>query len=125
MKKTLKKTLTVKRPWGSFIQFIQNEPATVKLIVVTAGQALSLQYHHDREEFWRVLSGEGAVVIGGRRYRATVGREFFVPAGTLHRIIANTDMQLLEIATGHFEETDIVRVADIYGRAKKKRVSPK
>lgn len=119
MKKSLKKTYTEKRPWGSFTQFIKNEPATVKIIVVKPGQSLSLQYHHDREEFWVVLSGVGSVVVGKKKYVAKEGKTFVVPPKTLHRISATTALSILEIATGHFDETDIVRVEDVYGRAKK------
>lgn len=118
MKKTLKKTYTEKRPWGSFTQFIKNEAATVKIISVKPKQSLSLQYHHDREEFWYVLSGTGSVVVGKKTYKAIPGKMFTVPPETLHRISAVTALEILEIATGHFDETDIVRVEDKYGRTK-------
>lgn len=118
MKKTLINIETVRRPWGLFTRFIKNEPATVKVLSIKAGQSLSLQYHHDREEFWHVLSGVGTVVVGKKRYVAKPGKEFTVPPKTLHRIVATTALEILEIATGHFEESDIVRVQDNYGRAK-------
>lgn len=119
MKKSLKKTFTEKRPWGFFTEFIKNEPATVKIISVKPGASLSLQYHHDREEFWHVLSGTGSVIVGKKKFVAKPGKEFVVPPKTLHRISATEALTILEIATGHFDESDIVRVQDIYGRAKK------
>ncbi len=120
MKKSLKKSYTEKRPWGSFTQYIKNEPATVKIISVKAGESLSLQYHHNREEFWHILSGEGFVVVGKKKVLAKPGKEFNIPAETLHRIVAKTNLSILEIATGHFDELDIVRVQDSYGRTSKK-----
>lgn len=116
VKKSLQKTYTEKRPWGSFTRFTYNEPSTVKIISVKAGASLSLQYHHNREEFWHVLSGTGSVVVGKKKYVAKPGKEFAVPPETLHRIVATTALEILEIATGHFEESDIVRVQDSYGR---------
>lgn len=120
MKKALKKIYTEKRPWGSFTEYVKNEPVTVKIISVKAGESLSLQYHHKREEFWHVLSGEGSVIVGNKKLLAKSGKEFSVPHKTLHRISAKTDLSILEIATGHFDESDIVRVEDVYGRSSKK-----
>lgn len=116
MKKSLKNIETVKRPWGFFTRYTKNDPSTVKIISVHAGASLSLQYHHDREEFWHILSGTGTVIIGKKKYVAKPGKEFSVPPQVLHRISATTPLQFLEIATGYFEETDIVRVQDSYGR---------
>jgi mannose-6-phosphate isomerase-like protein (cupin superfamily) len=45
------------RPWGSFRRFTENEISTVKIITVNADQELSLQYHKNRDEFWKVLAG--------------------------------------------------------------------
>ena len=36
------------RPWGAFERFTLNEPSTVKIITVNAGQTLSLQRHEHR-----------------------------------------------------------------------------
>jgi mannose-6-phosphate isomerase-like protein (cupin superfamily) len=119
MKNSLKNFYTEKRPWGFFNRYTYNEPSTIKIIHVKAGASLSLQYHHDRAEFWHIISGTGFVVVGKKKYVAKPGKEFTVPPKTLHRIIAETPLQILEIATGHFEESDIVRVQDSYGRTKK------
>ncbi len=119
MKTSLKKVYKEKRPWGFFDRYTYNEPSTLKIIHIKAGASLSLQYHHGREEFWHIISGVGSVIIGKKKYVAKPGKEFTVPPKTLHRIIAETPLQILEIATGHFEESDIVRVEDSYGRIKK------
>ena len=46
-----------KRPWGGLEQFTLNEKTTVKILTVKAGKRLSLQYHHNRKEFWKFLAG--------------------------------------------------------------------
>ncbi len=112
------------RPWGSFTQFISNTPATVKLITVAPKQSLSLQYHAKRREFWHVLSGDGTVVLGTKKHTAKEGEEFIIEKGVTHRMRAGSKgLIILEIATGRFDESDIVRLEDAYGRAKK-RASP-
>ena len=113
----MNKPITTERPWGNFRQFTDNEKTTVKILTVNPGQELSLQYHKHREEFWRVISGDPEVVIGDRTFKANVGDEFTVHTKELHRIGAGSAMAvILEIASGDFNENDIVRVKDKYGR---------
>ena len=105
------------RPWGSFTSFIKNETCTVKLLNVDQGELLSLQYHRGRDEFWRVISGRPKIIIGQEEFEAREGDEFNIPAMTKHRIIADyDDVVILEIATGDFDEDDIVRLEDKYER---------
>ncbi len=106
------------RPWGSFRQFTHNEPTTVKLLHIKDGEEFSLQHHAHRSEFWRILSGTPDVTVGETVTRAKAGDEFFISEGTSHRIKAvNGDTTCLEIAFGVFDENDIVRQQDDYGRA--------
>lgn len=108
---------TTKRPWGSFTRFTENEKSTVKLLCVNKGEQLSLQYHERREEFWRVISGNPDIIIGEETFNAREGEEFNVPVMVKHRISAPIDdVVILEIATGDFDENDIVRLEDKYNR---------
>ncbi len=105
------------KPWGSFRQFTHNEKTTVKLLFVTAGQELSLQTHEKRKEFWYIIKGTPKLVLGEKIIHARTGDEFTIPKKKKHRIIAtDTDVVLLEIAYGDFNEDDIIRYGDIYGR---------
>ncbi len=105
------------RPWGSFRQFTENETSTIKIIKVEAGKKLSLQYHDKRDEFWVVLAGNPVISIDETVKQAAVGEEFFIPRRMKHRIEAlENNVQILEIAFGDFEENDIVRIEDVYGR---------
>ena len=105
------------RPWGSFRQFTSNEISTVKILRVKAGQKLSLQYHKNREEFWSVLSGNPSITLGEETKIAKPQDEFFIAKESIHRIAAPTnDVEILEIAFGEFDENDIVRLEDSYGR---------
>lgn len=109
---------TEKRPWGSFRQFSKGEPTTVKILEVKAGAAFSKQYHEERREFWHIISGEPQVTLGEDVIKAKAGDEFFVGKRQVHRIEgAKTGTLVLEIAYGEFDEEDIVRLEDKYGRA--------
>lgn len=111
------KKYSEKRPWGSFQQFCENETCTVKIITVNAGEELSLQYHRQRNEFWKILSGQPKLVIGEKSVHGKEGDEFFIPKRTKHRISAGKEtVKVLEIAFGKFDENDIVRLEDRYKR---------
>ena len=105
------------RPWGSFRQFSSGEPSTVKILFVKKGQEFSLQYHKERSEFWRVLSGEPDIIVDDQKKAAKPGDEFFILPGIDHRISApRGDVTVLELGRGRFDEKDIVRIEDKYGR---------
>ena len=108
------------RPWGQVKQYTLNEKTTVKIISVKPGEALSLQYHAHRKELWVVLSGTGTMQIGEKKIPAKKGDEFVVEAGVHHRISASEEpIEFLEVAFGDFDENDIVRLEDKYGRLSK------
>ena len=105
------------RPWGSFERFTKDSPSTVKLITVNHGQSTSLQYHNHRQEYWRVIEGGPTLIIDGKAIVASVGQEFFIDKLIKHRISAPKNrVVILEISLGRFDEGDIVRLEDDYGR---------
>lgn len=105
------------RPWGSFERFTLNEKTTVKIITVNPGEAFSLQTHNHRDEFWRIIKGSGTIHIGDTNHDAKEGDVFFSPRHTEHRATGGPEgLTFLEIAFGEFEESDITRIDDRYGR---------
>ncbi|MEI6810505.1 MAG: phosphomannose isomerase type II C-terminal cupin domain [Candidatus Nomurabacteria bacterium] len=106
------------RPWGNFERFTLNEKTTVKIITVEANESLSLQKHNNRSEFWKILSGSGIVTIGQEKIEAGKGDTFTISSHVEHRITAKEEnFVILEIAFGNFDETDIERLDDKYGRS--------
>ena len=105
------------RPWGEFVEFTHNAPSTVKIITVNAGQEFSLQTHHKREEFWHIISGDGTIIIGDKSIPIKKGDNDFIPKETPHRIQAGaSNVVVLEVSFGDFDEKDITRLEDKYGR---------
>lgn len=107
------------RPWGRFTQYCLNEPTTVKIIEVKAGSELSLQRHRDRAELWIPLDPTLRVEVDGRVWQPAVDEPVWIPAGATHRLAAPGDRggRILEVGFGHFDEDDIERLSDRYGRA--------
>jgi mannose-6-phosphate isomerase len=109
----------VEKPWGKFEQYTLNTPSTVKVITVEPGGSLSLQYHHGRDELWVVLDAGARIQLGDADIRPRVGDRIFIPRTTAHRLSAAGDraVRILEVSFGEFDENDIVRLEDVYGRA--------
>jgi mannose-6-phosphate isomerase-like protein (cupin superfamily) len=105
------------RPWGEFEQFVHNEVCSVKILTVQGGQQLSLQSHRQRTEWWIVLEGSMDVEVDEVRTTLGPSEEIFIPLGARHRVFGGeASCRWLEIAFGVFDENDIVRYADSYGR---------
>ncbi|MFC1787921.1 phosphomannose isomerase type II C-terminal cupin domain [Patescibacteria group bacterium] len=106
-----------KKPWGKFETFCSNQEVTVKILNLNPGGKISLQFHHNRSEFWRVLKGGGKVTVGDRVIDSSVGDEFKIDKEVVHRIEAGEEgIEILEISAGDFDEDDIVRIKDDYQR---------
>ena len=109
---------TIERPWGTFRQLTHNSLSTVKIHRIKPGAKTSLQSHAKRSEFWHFESGSGTIVMGDKEYQVGPGDEYTVPVGVKHRWMAGHDgLVLLEVAIGDFDEEDITRYEDDYGRA--------
>ncbi|MBS3162539.1 cupin domain-containing protein [Candidatus Woesearchaeota archaeon] len=107
---------TVQRPWGRYEVYADNEKVTVKIHHFIAGGVWSLQYHNHRDEFFKILEGEGTFRIGEEYFDVKPGDELSVKRTQLHRFEAKTSVKILEILYGLWDEKDIIRLEDKYGR---------
>jgi mannose-6-phosphate isomerase len=105
------------RPWGSFEKFHENQMCTVKLIHVNANSRLSLQYHRERWEFWKIVKGIAEVQLDEKLLILKESDSIVIPLGAKHRVKALEEKCIiLEISYGRFNEADIVRLEDDYRR---------
>lgn len=110
----------VDKPWGHEVIFaLVDGRFCGKELHVTAGHALSLQYHERKEEVLALQSGDASIEIGTGDDLELVdlvpGDTVHIPPGTRHRLIAKTDVVMLEASTTELD--DVVRLDDRYGRA--------
>jgi mannose-6-phosphate isomerase len=111
----------VEKPWGHELIWAKTDRYVGKILHIKAGEALSLQYHREKDETVMVLSGRMRFehFAEGEEPRTTeLGpREpFHVTPGLRHRMIAIEDTDVLEVSTTELD--DVVRLEDRYGRAK-------
>ncbi len=108
----------VDKPWGYELHWAKTERYAGKIIHVTAGHALSLQYHNVKDETIYLWSGRMRFEIReGERLVARdlePGASVHIPAGTVHRMTALEDCDIVEVSTPELD--DVVRLEDRYGR---------
>jgi mannose-6-phosphate isomerase len=111
------------KPWGHEQIFATAEGRYIgKVIHVTAGHSISLQYHERKEETICVISGEAEIQygsVGGDLTTRTFGPgdTIHLPVRAVHRVTAITDIMFAEASTAPpgWRE-DVVRLEDSYGR---------
>ncbi|MFQ5649976.1 MAG: phosphomannose isomerase type II C-terminal cupin domain [bacterium] len=112
------KILFDQRPWGFFKQYAHNQQCTVKIITVERGGILSSQSHEHRDELWVVLDEGLQVELDGKVLNPAPGEEIVIRRGTIHRLSSKSGTgRVMEISFGEFDEDDIIRYDDVYGRA--------
>jgi len=109
----------VEKPWGYESIWAETERYVGKLLHIRAGEALSLQYHREKDETIHLLRGEmrfwaGPSAEALEAVPLEAGDSYRVTPGTVHRMEAVTDCDVLEASTPHLE--DVVRLSDRYGR---------
>jgi len=111
---------TVPKPWGHELIWAETDRYVGKILHVKAGHALSLQYHQRKDETIYVLSGRLVFEYGPpgdaplTRVTLEPGETFHITPRVRHRMIAETDCDILEASTPELD--DVVRLEDRYGR---------
>lgn len=109
----------VPKPWGHEIIWAKTDHYVGKILHITAGHALSVQYHNVKDETVYLLSGKLIywVKLGDGELEdmhLEAGQAFRIRPGTIHYMEAVTDCDVLEASTPHLD--DVVRLKDRYGR---------
>ena len=109
----------VPKPWGREEIFAENERYAGKLLYISPGQSLSLQYHERKDETLYVLEGEVILLVGiegkMKEMRLKPGESYRILPGTRHRMSAKVPCVLVEVSSPELD--DVVRLEDAYGRA--------
>ena len=108
----------VEKPWGYELHWAKTDRYVGKVIHVNKGHALSLQFHHRKDETIFLWSGRllFEVDVNGTltKRELAVGESVHVTPGTIHRMTAIEDCDVFEVSTPELD--DVVRLEDRYGR---------
>jgi mannose-6-phosphate isomerase-like protein (cupin superfamily) len=108
----------IEKPWGYELHWAKTDRYVGKILHVTAGHALSLQYHNRKDETMYLYSGR--MIFETEQDGQLVKREMqpgdsvHISPKTVHRITAIEDCDVLEVSTPELD--DVVRLKDNYGR---------
>ena len=108
----------INKPWGYELHWAKTDRYVGKVIHINAGHALSLQYHNIKDE--TILLWKGKLLFEIQRdgqltkHEVLPGERFHVTPGTVHRMTAIEDCDVIEVSTPEID--DVVRIEDRYGR---------
>lgn len=110
----------VAKPWGHELWFAHTHRYAGKLLHVTAGHKLSLQYHERKDETSYLLSGRMVLSQGASPDALTEleigpGHVWRNEPYVVHTLEALDDSVVLEVSSPELD--DVVRIADEIGRA--------
>lgn len=111
---------SVEKPWGHEFVFTSPDlPYTGKLLHVTGGCRLSLQWHDEKTETMTLLSGVASLTLENEHGDLEAilmepGIGYTVLVGRKHRLAAVTDAVVLEASTP--ESGFTFRLSDDFGR---------
>jgi mannose-6-phosphate isomerase-like protein (cupin superfamily) len=111
--------MKVSKPWGHEIIWAQTTKYVGKILVVRAGERLSLQHHEYKEESLYVRSGKVIILLEDENgvfveHTLLPTEHIDIPSGHRHRLSAIEDSEIFEVSTPHL--SDVIRHEDDYGR---------
>ena len=109
----------VEKPWGYELRWATTDRYAGKILHIRQGEALSLQYHEQKDEYQYVMRGSVDMEIGGAdgaltTRRMSAGDTLHITPRTRHRLTAVEDTDIFEVSTPEID--DVVRLEDRYGR---------
>ena len=108
----------VPKPWGHETIWAHTDAYVGKILHIKANQALSVQYHNIKDETILLWKGKLLFEIqqDGQltKHEVLPGERFHVTPGTVHRMTAIEDCDVIEVSTPELD--DVVRLEDRYGR---------
>lgn len=88
------------KSWGSYwVLDVGKGSLTIK-VTLRPGSRMNYHSHRRRDEVWIVASGAGRVVLDGVEQAVEAGGVVRMPAGCCHTVIADSELQLIEVQLG-------------------------
>ena len=88
------------KSWGSFkVVDVEDESLTIK-ITLNPGHSMNYHSHEHRDEVWTIISGKGRTIVDGMEQQVSAGDVITMEAGCRHTIIAETELQVIEVQLG-------------------------
>lgn len=88
------------KSWGSYkVLDVEDESITIK-VTLNAGHEMNYHSHERRNEVWNIISGTGRTIVDGMEQIVKPGDVVTMQAGCRHTVIAETELELIEVQIG-------------------------
>ena len=88
------------KSWGSYrVLDVEENSMTIK-VSLKPGHRMNYHSHDRRDEVWTIISGTGRTYVDGMEQPVKAGDVVTMAAGCKHTIIADTELQLIEVQLG-------------------------
>ena len=88
------------KSWGSYrVLDVEEDSMTVK-VSLNPGHKMNYHSHEKRDEIWNVIRGTGRTIVDGMEQPVKAGDVITMSAGCKHTVIADTELQLIEVQLG-------------------------
>ena len=88
------------KSWGSFkVLDVADESLTIK-VTLNSGCSMNYHSHKNRDEVWVCLGGKGRTIVDDMEEPIRLGDVITIRAGCKHTVIADTELQLIEVQLG-------------------------
>ncbi len=88
------------KSWGSYHVLDVGDKSLVIKVTIKPGDKMNYHSHERRDEVWTIVKGEGRTIIEGMEQHVRSGDVITMEAGCKHTIIADTEMELIEVQLG-------------------------
>lgn len=96
----IQRVMFAEKSWGSYrVLDVEDDSMTVK-VTLNAGHMMNYHSHDHRDEVWTVVSGRGRTIVDGMEQPVKPGDVVTMAAGCKHTVIADTELQLIEVQLG-------------------------
>ena len=88
------------KSWGNFrVLDVEDGSMTIK-VILNPGHKMNYHSHEHRSEVWNIISGNGTVIVDGKKCDVSAGDVIELPAGCKHTVIAETELRIIEVQIG-------------------------
>lgn len=88
------------KSWGSFRVLNVEQNSLIIKVTLNPGHRMNYHSHDRRDEVWTVMAGTGKAIVDGIERIVVPGDVVTMNAGCRHTIIADTELQVLEVQLG-------------------------
>lgn len=88
------------KSWGSFRVLDVGEQSLTIKVTLNPGHSMNYHSHKHRDEVWVIITGSGRTIVDGMEREVHVGDVITMPVGCRHTVIADTELQMIEVQLG-------------------------